>query len=343
MTNFIENYAMIGNGRSAALVGLEGSIDWLCLPSFSDAACFAALLGSHDYGYWAISPVGDFHPRRRYRGDTMVLETEFVTADGSVATLVDFMPRPPTDDDCTSIDVVRIVRGVKGTVRLRSDMTLRFNYGKSHPWVRQVDEKTMTATAGSEAIVLRADVPLRASEQRADGRVLAEVTVTAGGPDFAFVMSYYPSYRPMAAARNALELEREATAHWSDWSAQCPADHPFREVIIRSLLTLKALAYEPTGGIVAAPTTSLPEEMGGIKNWDYRYTWIRDASLTLYALASAGFDAEVDHWRNWILRAAAGRAEEVQILYGIRGRAAFARLQGRLAVRVWQQQTGAHW
>ena len=161
MSNRIENYAMIGNGRSAALVGVDGSIDWLCLPTFSDAACFAALLGSYENGCWAIAPVGDFRAARRYRGDTMVLETTFTTADGSVATLVDFMPRPPVGDDCPPINLVRIVRGVNGTVRLRSDLALRFDYGKSHPWVRHVDPTTVTATAGSEAIVIRAGVPLR--------------------------------------------------------------------------------------------------------------------------------------------------------------------------------------
>ena len=319
MSNLIENYAMVGNGRSAALVGTDGSIDWLCLPSFSDAACFAALLGSHANGCWAIAPVGDFSVSRGYRGDTMVLETTFTTADGSVATLVDFMPRPPDGNDCPDLDLVRIVRGVKGTVRLRSDLALRFNYGKSHPWVRQVDPTTMTATAGAEAVVVRAGVPLRGGDDRADGRTLADVSVTAGGPDVAFVMTYYPSHRDTPPARDAAELERQTAEHWSAWAARWPAGHPYREAVMRSLLTLKALAYEPTGGIVAAPTTSLPEEMGGIKNWDYRYTWIRDAALTLYALASAGYSAEVDAWRHWLLRAAAGRASEVQILYGIRG------------------------
>jgi GH15 family glucan-1,4-alpha-glucosidase len=319
LSNLIENYAMIGNGRSAALVGVDGSIDWLCLPSFSDAACFAALLGSHENGCWSIAPVGDFRPSRRYRGDTMVLETAFTMADGSIALVVDFMPRPPDGDDRPNIDLVRIVRGVKGTVRLRSDVALRFNYGKSHPWVRQIDPTTITATAGHEAVVIRAGVPLRGGDHRADGRTLADLTVTAGGPDVTFVMTYYPSHREMPPARDAAQLERTTVAYWSDWSAKCPADHPYREAVIRSLLSLKALAYEPTGGIVAAPTTALPEEMGGIKNWDYRYTWIRDASLTLYALASAGYTAEVDAWRRWILRAAAGRPQEVQILYGIRG------------------------
>ena len=313
MSNDIESYAMIGNCYSAALVGRDGSIDWLCLPTFADGACFAALLGTAENGNWRVAPVGDATATRRYRQDTMVLETEFTTAAGGVARVVDFMPRA-ANEDAGTVDLVRIVRGVKGTVSFRSDVAFRFDYGRTKPWVQKYDGG-IRATAGPDAVVLRTAVPLRGE----DYRTVGDFDVTAGGADVSFVLTHFASHRNVPSDRDPARLERQTVAFWAGWAARYGAEHPYREAVIRSLLALKAMTFEPTGGIVAAPTTSLPEEMGGVRNWDYRYCWIRDATLTLYALLSAGYGEEADDWRQWLLRSAAGSPEDLQIMYGIHG------------------------
>ena len=309
----IESYAMLGNCFTAALVGLDGSVDWLCLPNFGSGACFAALLGTPENGRWQIAPTGPYTAARRYRGDTMILQTTFTTADGGVATVVDFMPRPD-DGDLSNVNLVRIVRGVKGTVSLRSDVAFRFDYGHVMPWVQQC-EGGIRATAGPDSVVLRTPVPLRGEDFRTRG----DVTVSAGGADVTFVLTYFASHLPPPPEPDVGQMERDCEKFWNDWSAQCQANHPWRDAVVRSLLALKAMTFEPTGGIVAAPTTSLPEAMGGVRNWDYRYCWIRDATLTLFAFLSNGYVAEADAWRLWLLRAAAGSPGDLQIMYGIHG------------------------
>ena len=309
----IESYAMIGNCFTAALVGLDGSVDWLCLPNFGSGACFAAILGTPENGRWQIAPAGPSAATRRYRGDTMVLETTFTTPGGGVAVAVDFMPRP-AGGDASPVDLVRIVRPVAGTVAFRSDVAFRFDYGHAMPWVQRHD-RGVRATAGPDAVVLRTPVPLRGE----DFRTVGDFTVTAGGADVAFVLTYFASHLPVPPEPDVVRAERETERFWADWSARYPGDHPYRDAVMRSLLALKAMTYEPTGGIVAAPTTSLPEQLGGVRNWDYRYCWIRDATLTLYAFLSSGYDGEADAWRQWLLRAAAGSPEDLQIMYGIDG------------------------
>ncbi len=312
MSANIETYALIGNCHTAALVGSDGSIDWLCLPNFGSGACFAALLGTPDHGRWLLAPAGPFTVARRYRPDTMILETDFTTSTGTVR-VVDFMPRPGGTPQVT-VDVVRIVRPVRGTVTLRMDVAFRFDYGHVKPWVQKYDGG-VRAIAGPDAVVLRTQVGLRGE----GFRTVADFTVGEGDGDTPFVLTYFASHLPPPPDPDPARMERETAAFWSDWSGKYPADHPYREAVMRSLLALKAMTFEPTGGIVAAPTTSLPEELGGVRNWDYRFCWIRDATLTLYALLSAGYEAESDAWRAWLLRAAAGSPEDLQIMYGIHG------------------------
>lgn len=316
MSNKIENYAMIGNGRTAALVGVDGSIDWLCLPSFSDGACFAGLLGSAENGRWLLCPIGDYRPTRRYRGDTMILETEYTTSDGSVAVVTDFMPYPNNPAvERPGVDLVRTIRCIKGSVRFHSEAVVRFDYGRSIPRARSLDQTTVTAFAGPDAVVLRAPSP----QQADDKMVTADITVTAGGPAATFSMTWFKSYQLPPPPVDVEAMEQETERFWREWSSRCRADHPYRDAVVRSMLTLKAMVFEPSGGIVAAPTTSLPESLGGIRNWDYRYSWIRDATLTLYSLISTGYTQEGEAWRQWLLRAVAGQPDQLQILYGIRG------------------------
>ncbi len=303
----IEDYALIGDCESAALVGRDGSIDWLCWPRFDSAACFAALLGEPEHGRWRIGPT-DERPRisRRYRGDSLILETTFVT-DGGSATLVDFMP-----PDAVRSDLVRIVVGQTGRVTMRFDLTLRFGYGALVPWVTRVDEHTLRAIAGPDMVVLHTDVALHGEGLTTVG----EFTVDAG-ERLAFGLCWRPSHKSPPVPVNAHSALAATEAYWRDWSARCTYTGEFRDAVMRSLITLKALTYAPTGGIVAAPTTSLPEEIGGTRNWDYRVCWLRDATLTLIALMDAGYYDEALAWRDWLLRAAAGSPDQVQIMYGM--------------------------
>jgi len=283
----IEDYGLIGDLETAALVSREGAIDWLCLPRFDSGALFAALLGSSENGHWTIQPAGEFRStRRRYRDDTLVLETELETDSGAVR-LVDFMPPRETNPD-----LVRIVEGVRGRVEMRMELVIRFDYGSIVPWVRNLDG-TLVAIAGPDAVVLRTPV----EHEGRDLRTIASFTV-AEGDRVPFVLRWFPS---------------------NEWAAQCTYDGRWRDAVLRSVLTLKGLTYAPTGGIVAAPTTSLPEWLGGVRNWDYRYCWLRDATLTLLALIRAGYAEEAGAWRDWLLRAIAGSPEDLQIMYGVAG------------------------
>jgi GH15 family glucan-1,4-alpha-glucosidase len=308
----IEDYALIGDCHSAALVGRNGSIDWLCWPRFDSAACFAALLGDRRHGHWRISPSPEGPlpcKSRAYRPGTLVLETEFETAEGAV-TVVDFMP--VQDRQC---DLVRQVIGRRGRVAIDMELVLRFDYGASVPWVSRLpDGKGLRAIAGPDMAVLRTEVPL----QGRDLRTVAHFTV-GEGESATFVLSHGASHLPIPPPLDAAAALRDTEAFWKKWSDRCANQGKWTEPVRRSLITLKALTYAPTGGIVAAPTTSLPEHLGGVRNWDYRFCWLRDATLTLLALMNAGYFEEAESWRGWLLRALAGLPEQVQIMYGIAG------------------------
>lgn len=306
----IEDYALIGDEQTAALVGMDGSVDWLCLPRFDSAACFARLLGDEDNGHWRIAPKGaDRCTRRAYRPDTLVLDTEWETDEGTVR-VTDLMPqrhRAP--------DVVRIVEGLSGKVTVRSRLRLRFDYGAVVPWVRR-SEGHRVAVAGPDSVWLRSEPEVRTWGE--DFSTLSEFTVEAG-EKVAFVLTWHPSHEPRPALVDPYKSLRTSVADWKRWAARCRYDGPYRDAVVRSLITLKALTYRPTGGIVAAATTSLPEEMGGVRNWDYRYCWLRDSTLTLGALVSAGYLKEAEAWRDWLLRAVAGDPADLQIMYGVAG------------------------
>ncbi|MCL4812309.1 MAG: glycoside hydrolase family 15 protein [Vicinamibacteraceae bacterium] len=304
----IEDYALIGDTHTAALVGRDGSIDWLCFPRFDSGACFAALLGTREHGHWQIAPaVPTTMARRRYRPGTLVLETEFEAPEGLVR-LIDFMP--PRD---ANPDVVRIVEGVSGRVPMQMTMALRFDYGWIVPWVRELDGH-LRAVAGPDAMSLFSDVPTRGE----DLTTKAEFTVSEG-ERCAFVAVWHPSHLPPPQSVDPYRELDETTRWWTDWTRRCTYRGPWRDEVVRSLVTLKALTYAPTGGIVAAPTTSLPEHIGGVRNWDYRYCWLRDATFTLYALMMAGYTEEAVDWRNWLLRAVAGDPSTLHIMYGLAG------------------------
>jgi GH15 family glucan-1,4-alpha-glucosidase len=304
----IEDYGVIADTQTAALVGRNGSIDWLCVPRFDSPACFAALLGDDDHGHWQIAPAGNITSvSRRYRGNTLVLETEFHTDEGS-ARVVDCMPVPEREPD-----VVRLVEGVSGRVRMRMELVVRFGYGRSVPWVQRVDG-LWTAVAGPDGLALYTPVELHGE----DFHTVADFHVDEG-ERVPFVLQWYPSHehgRPRLDASRAVD---ETVVWWEDWVERSQYDGEWRDAVTRSLLTLKALTYEPTGGIVAAATTSLPERLGGVRNWDYRYCWLRDTTFTLYALMVAGYRDEAEAWRDWLLRAVAGRPAEMQIMYGAAG------------------------
>ena len=305
----IEDYALLGDLQTAALVSTAGSIDWLCLPRFDSAACFAALLDTPDAGHWSVAPAaGGTCTSRRYVGDTVVLETEWVTNDGTVR-VIDFMP--PRGH---APDVVRIVEGVRGAVTMRSELTLRFEYGRVVPWVRHHGDQ-IEAIAGPNRVRLRTPAPTEGHEMS----TVSEFPVRAGDR-VPFVLTWNPSHEPPAKVVDAERALADTLTFWTDWANQGnPVHGPYRDAIKRSLLTLKALTYEPTGGIVAAATTSLPEQIGGGRNWDYRYCWLRDSTYTLQALIAAGYLAEAKAWREWLLRAVAGEPADLKIMYALDG------------------------
>ncbi|MEV0181579.1 glycoside hydrolase family 15 protein [Streptomyces sp. NPDC050625] len=306
----IEDYALIGDEQTAALVGRDGSIDWLCLPRFDSAACFARLLGDEENGHWRIAPKNaGTCTRRAYRPDTLVLDTEWETAEGTVR-VSDLMPQRER-----APDVVRIVEGVSGRVTVRSVLRLRFDYGAIIPWMRRSGGHRV-AVAGPDSVWLRSEPAVRTWGK--DFGTYAEFTV-AEGERVAFVLTWHPSHEPRPRLVDPYEALRSSVTDWRRWTVRCAYDGPYRDAVMRSLITLKALTYAPTGGIVAAATTSLPEELGGVRNWDYRYCWLRDSTLTLGALLSAGYHKEAEAWRDWLLRAVAGDPGHLQIMYGVAG------------------------
>ena len=306
----IEDYALIGDEQTAALVGRDGSVDWLCLPRFDSGACFAALLGDKENGHWRIAPKGAGHcTRRAYRPDTLVLDSEWETDEGAVR-VTDLMPQR---DEAS--DLVRVVEGLSGRVTVRSTIRLRFDYGSIVPWMRRANGHRV-AIAGPDSVWLRSEPQVHTWGK--DFGTHSEFTV-AEGEKVAFVLTWHPSHQPRPPLVDPYDALRCSVEDWQNWAARCRYDGPYRDVIVRSLITLKALTYEPTGGIVAAPTTSLPEELGGVRNWDYRYCWLRDSTLTLGALLSAGYHDEAEAWRDWLLRAVAGDPADLQIMYGIAG------------------------
>ncbi|MFD5322082.1 glycoside hydrolase family 15 protein [Streptomyces sp. NPDC127098] len=314
MAGRIEDYALIGDMQTAALICRDGSADWMCLPRFDSHAVFAALLGTEEHGFWRIGPAHgkDAPPppasRRRYRGDSLVLESEWDTPRGTVR-VIDFMP--PRGEDPPQL--VRIVEGVSGRVPMRSTLRMRFSYGWVVPWVHKVDDRTV-AVAGPDSVWL----DTTADTYGKNLTTYSDFTV-AQGDRVAFTISWQPSHKqppPVPQPEAALATTEE---YWRDWVGQCTYHGPYREAVVRSLITLKALTYAPTGGIVAAPTTSLPEEIGGSRNWDYRFTWLRDAAITLSSLLRTGYHEEARAWREWLLRAVAGDPENLQIMYSITG------------------------
>ena len=308
MTAHIEAYGLIGDLQTAALVSRHGCIDWLCLPRFDSGAVFAALLGDAENGRWSLQPEGEFRASgRRYRGDTLILETELETSSG-VVRLVDFMP--PRE---TKPDLVRIVEGVSGKVDMRMELALRFDYGSIVPWVRNLDG-TLVAIAGPDGVALHTPVELEGR----DLRTYAYFTV-GEGDRVPFVLTWFPSNEDLPDQVDPDAALEDTVSFWEDWASRCVHTGRWDEALRRSLLTLKALTFAPTGGIVAAPTTSLPEWLGGVRNWDYRYCWLRDATLTLLAFVRAGYVEEAGAWRDWLLRAIAGSPDDLQIMYGVAG------------------------
>ncbi len=304
----IEDYALIGDCHSAALVSRDGSIDWLCLPRFDSSACFAAILGDARHGRWRIAPHGEHTVRREYVAGTMVLSTEFTTPTG-VCRLIDCMVvgggRP---------NLLRVIEGVRGTVTLDLELVIRFDYGSIVPWVRKLADGSVLAIAGPNSLLLHTSVPLHGENLRS----CAHFAVHAG-ERLPFSLQWHRSYKPRPHATDPGDDLARTVAWWREWSQRCTYDGPHRALVQRSLLTLKALTYAPTGGIVAAPTTSLPEHLGGVRNWDYRFCWLRDATFTLYALLGAGYREEAGRWREWLIRAVAGTPSQINIMYGLAG------------------------
>jgi GH15 family glucan-1,4-alpha-glucosidase len=309
MPSRIEDYALVGDCQTAALVGRDGSVDWLCWPRFDSDACFAALLGNPGHGRWLIAPQArQFNVSRRYRDRTLILETDFETASGAVR-VIDFMPFRESVSD-----LARIVVGLRGRVSMRMELVLRFNYGASVPWVSRLPDGSLRAIAGPDMTVLRTSVPLRGEGLTTTARF----TVDAGA-SIPFVLTYGTSYRAVAPPIDAATTLEATEAFWRKWASRCSYSGDGSEAVLRSLITLKALTYAPTGGIVAAPTTSLPEQLGGVRNWDYRICWLRDATLTLLALMNAHYFDEAGEWQRWLQRAVAGSPEQAQIMYGLAG------------------------
>jgi GH15 family glucan-1,4-alpha-glucosidase len=305
----IEDYALIGDCETAALVDRTGSIDWLCWPRFDSPACFAALLGTPKHGRWLLQPAGEVRrTSRTYRNHTLILETQFESDEGTV-TLIDFMPPRGNNSD-----VVRVVRGETGRVHMTMELVLRFDYGSTVPWVSRLADGTWRAIAGPDMTVLHTPVTLKGK----DLTTVAEFTVAAG-ETVPFVMTYGPSHKPPPRRIDPIASLRSTEAFWDDWASRASFEGDWGDAVKRSLMVLKALTYAPTGGIVAAPTTSLPEQLEGARNWDYRFCWLRDATLTLLALINAGYHDEAKAWRDWLLRAAAGSPSQLQIMYGLAG------------------------
>jgi GH15 family glucan-1,4-alpha-glucosidase len=309
MPSKIEDYALLGDCETAALVGRDGSIDWLCWPRFDSCACFAALLGDRENGRWLITTTDKaLRVSRHYRGDTLILETDFETADGAV-TLVDFMPpRGKTSD------VIRMVVGRRGRVAMRNEFILRFDYGSLVPWVTRMEDGGLLAVSGPDMVVLRTPVRLRGK----DFTTISDFTVSAG-QTIPFVLTYSASHLPPPVPIDAQKALVDTEKFWRRWTGRCTSAGKWSADVRRSLVTLKALTYRPAGGIVAAPTTSLPEQLGGPRNWDYRFCWLRDATFTLLALMNAGYYEEARSWQAWLLRAVAGQPSQVQIMYGLLG------------------------
>ena len=304
----IEDYALIGDLQTAALVSRTGSIDWCCFPRFDSGACFAALLGDPNNGRWLVAPKTEVErTTRRYRHDTLILESVHTTAEGAIR-VIDFMP--PRGE---APDIVRIVEGLDGRVPMRSELVIRFDYGRTVPWVRRVDHARV-AVAGPDALCFRTEVDVRGE----DMRTVAEFELAAG-ERVPFVLTWFPSHREIPDAIDAEHALSDTEDYWLDWAGKCGHYGDYHDELHQSLLVLKALTYAPTGGIVAAPTTSLPENLGGVRNWDYRYCWLRDAALTLLAMLNAGYRDEAEAWRGWLLRAVAGDPADLQIMYGLAG------------------------
>jgi GH15 family glucan-1,4-alpha-glucosidase len=304
----IEDYAFVSDTQSGALISRNGCIDWLCLPRFDSSACFAALLGEKKNGSWTLTPQGKITKcERRYRGDTLILETDLHTGEGAVRYL-DFMPPRGTNPD-----IIRIIEGLSGKVTIRMELIIRFDYGSIVPWVRR-RHGGLEAVAGPDALIFRTPVETRGE----DLKTVAEFTV-AKGARVPFVLTWFASHEPPPREVDPEHALRDTESFWNDWSRRCTHRGPWRDAVVRSLLTLKGLTYAPTGGIVAALTTSLPEEIGGVRNWDYRFCWLRDATFTLFSLLGAGYHEEAKAWREWLLRAIAGSPSQLQIMYGVRG------------------------
>jgi GH15 family glucan-1,4-alpha-glucosidase len=308
MPSHIEDYALIGDCRSAALVSRDGSIDWLCWPRFDSDACFAALLGTSEHGRWLIAADHKAKITRRYRPNTLVLETHFETKEGA-ATVVDFMPM-----QCENSTIVRFVIGKRGKLKMHTELILRFGYGAVVPWVTRLEDGALRAIAGADMVALHTPVHVSGKDMTTVG----EFTV-GRGETIPFVLTYSPSHLPLPAAVDPTGALAETETYWREWSAKCRPAGQWTEAVKRSVITLKALTYGPTGGIVAAPTTSLPEHIGGERNWDYRYCWLRDSTLTLLGAMRAGYFEEAQAWREWLLRAVAGSPDQIQIMYGIGG------------------------
>ena len=305
----IEDYGLVGDLRAAALVGRNGSVDWLCLPRFDSASCFSALLGDEQHGRWLLAPAGEVRTTsRRYRPDTLVLDTEFETAEG-VVRVTDFMP--PRGDGPPRF--MRIVEGLRGRVPMRLELVLRPDYGSIAPWTELVPDGAM-ATAGVDAYRLSTPLPLSLQA----GTVIAEFDAIEGARE-RFTLTWHPAHRETPPVEDADSALARTVTWWQEWTGRSNYDGAYRDEVTRSLIILKAMTYEPTGALIAAPTTSLPEDIGGIRNWDYRYCWLRDSTFTLYALMLAGLAGEARAWREWLLRAVAGQPKQMQILYGVAG------------------------
>jgi GH15 family glucan-1,4-alpha-glucosidase len=305
----IEDYALIGDCETAALVGRDGSIDWLCWPAFDSDACFAAILGGPGNGRWLIAPSGPvIRSSRRYWDNTLILETRLETAQGVVA-VIDFMPTRGK-----ASDIVRLVRGLGGRVKMRMELVIRFGFGTDIPWVKRTEDRALLAICGQDMTVLRTPV-----ETRGENMTTVADFEVGEGENIPFVLTYGPSHLALPEPINATIALEQTEAFWSEWSSRCNFQGEYRDLVVRSLITLKALTYAPTGGIVAAPTTSLPEKFGGDRNWDYRFCWLRDATFTLLALMNSGYSDEAAAWHDWLLRAVAGSPVDMQIMYGIMG------------------------